>query len=51
MTTTTDSHLTACMNLIDEILKPVKTYTCVECGQRFTDPEEYAYGHDCEVES
>jgi len=49
------NHLKAMMNLVDEILKPqarpVYRYTCPECEQVFTDPEEVAYGHDCEVES
>ncbi len=47
------NHLKAMMNLVDEILKPqarpVYRYTCPECEQVFTDPEEVAYGHDCEV--
>lgn len=28
-------------------------FACVECGKRWTtedDPQEWAYGHDCEVE-
>ncbi len=49
------NHLKAMMNLVDEILKPqarpVFRYTCPECEQVFTDPDEVAYGHDCEVES
>jgi hypothetical protein len=41
------------MGLIDDILaKPARkswSYTCPECEQTFTDPEEVAYGHDCEA--
>lgn len=25
------------------------TWTCPECGTTFSDPNEYAYGHDCEA--
>lgn len=27
------------------------TWRCPECGKRFSDPSEFAYGHDCEDES
>ena len=45
----------AMLGLVNEILKPQprKTwaweYTCPECEQTFTDPDEVAYGHDCEA--
>lgn len=42
------NYETAVKSLVTDILKPVWRFTCPECGQRFTDPEEFAYGHDCE---
>lgn len=54
-TTAHENHAKAVMSLVNEILKPqarpVFRYTCPECEQVFTDPNEVAYGHDCEVES
>jgi len=37
-------------------VKIILKRTCVECGRVFdltdsTDAEEFAYGHDCEVEN
>jgi hypothetical protein len=40
--------------IVEEILElPVVKqrqwfFTCPECDQTFTDPQEVAYGHDCE---
>lgn len=51
MTQTQENYAKAVVSLVGQILKPVMRYNCPECGQTFTDPEEYAYGHDCEVES
>lgn len=45
-----DTYTKAVMSLVDDILKPAYKFRCPECGQTFTDPEEYAYGHDCEAE-
>lgn len=45
-----DTYTKAVMSLVDDILKPAYKFRCPECGQTFTDPEEYAYGHDCESE-
>lgn len=50
-TTTKQNQVEAIVGLVNQILKPTIRYNCPECGQTFTDPEEYAYGHDCEVES
>lgn len=48
---TTYEYTKTVMSLIDDILaRPTYKYSCPECGQAFTNPEEYAYGHDCEVE-
>lgn len=44
------NYETAVKSLVNDILKPAYKYRCPECGQTFTDPEEYAYGHDCEAE-
>jgi len=33
---------------LQTILKAFGGFTCPECEQTFTDPEEWAYGHDCE---
>lgn len=49
--TMNSNYETAVKSLVNDILKPAYKYRCPECGQTFTDPEEYAYGHDCEVES
>lgn len=44
-----ENHEKAVMSLVDEILKPVyPKYRCPECDRTFTDPDEFAYGHDCE---
>lgn len=48
--TMNSNYETAIKSLVNDILKPAYKYRCPECGQTFTDPEEYAYGHDCEVE-
>jgi hypothetical protein len=45
--TNSDSFPKAFISLVDEILKR----TCPECGKTFTDPNEWAFGHDCEEES
>ena len=46
--TMNSNYETAVKSLVNDILKPAYKYRCPECGQTFTDPEEYAYGHDCE---
>lgn len=50
-----ENYEKAVMSLVDDILNVrhrqsyrLPPYTCPECEQTFTDPDEYAYGHDCE---
>lgn len=44
------NYANAVQELVADILKPVSRYRCPECGQTFTDPNDWAYGHDCESE-
>lgn len=44
------NYETAVKSLVNDILKPAYKFRCPECEQTFTDPEEFAYGHDCEGE-
>lgn len=37
------------MNLDLLMALRASTWTCPECEVTFTDPAEYAYGHDCEA--
>ena len=42
----------AFVSLVDEMLnkgRPLYRFECPECGQSFVDPNDYYYGHDCEV--
>lgn len=48
--TMNSNYETAIKSLVTDILKPVYKFRCPECEQTFTDPEEFAYGHDCEAE-
>lgn len=50
-----ENYEKAVMSLVDDILNvkrrqsyQLPPYTCPECEQTFTDPDDYAYGHDCE---
>lgn len=51
---TTDNYTKAIVSIVDDILGrrvdrfPMPTFICPECGMTSTDPDEYAYGHDCE---
>jgi hypothetical protein len=33
---------------VPDIKKREWFFKCPECDQKFTDPQEVAYGHDCE---
>lgn len=50
-----ENYANAVKSLVDDILgvRPRMSYrlppfTCPECEQTFTNPDDYAYGHDCE---
>jgi len=33
-----------------KMLARTMSFTCPECEQVFTNPDDYAYGHDCEAQ-
>lgn len=41
--------LTAALDTTPALVPIEVRWTCPECEVTFTDPNDYAYGHDCEV--